>query len=238
MAEETLRFRLKNQNAGGQTQGNSEDEANFRVQAPVWCFDAQETCKGAFQRMAFAIKVFNDEKITCSGSVSNWKNLMWKFMNGIMAGLFFIAALLQVNDPDPALWIGLYMIPAFICITIVAYPALQGLKIFKVLALFQICLCLTVILYTIYTGLNELVKQRGNIFVAEEGREATGLAIVVAWLSVTLLTDAKSVQTMNIFSWLKVIAIISIPFVLITIWAYTTDLSSGPEHCHTLIKGK
>ena len=50
MAGETPRFRLKNQNAGGQTQGNSEDEANFGVQGPVWYFNAQKICKGAFQR--------------------------------------------------------------------------------------------------------------------------------------------------------------------------------------------
>lgn len=39
-----------------------------------------------------------------------------KFINAFFAVLFMIAALIQLNDPDPLLWMGVYGYGAFICV--------------------------------------------------------------------------------------------------------------------------
>eukprot|EP00112_Aurelia_sp_Birch-Aquarium-sp1_P007680 Seg1839.1 transcript_id=Seg1839.1/GoldUCD/mRNA.D3Y31 product="Transmembrane protein 220" protein_id=Seg1839.1/GoldUCD/D3Y31 len=168
---------------------------------------------------------------------SRWKDLAWRFINGLMGTFFLIAALLQINDPDSAVWIMLYLIPTIICFNVAICPTIQEFWQFKALSLFHTAVCLVGIVYTIYSGSGEIVKHRGNIFGAEEAREAGGLAIAVAWLFITVLIDSQRVQIMRPINWFKVITVALIPFITASIWFITVDFRNVAPHCRGIVKG-
>jgi len=184
--------------------------------------------------MYFSIRMEN-EPGKLPKNYTRSSDLAWKLTNGLMALFFFTSAVLQVNDPDSVIWIILYLVPGCMCFAVIIFPNIQEFWHFKSLALLQLVISIAGILYTIYHGSKEIVKHKTNIFETEEGREAGGLAIVVAWLIILLRTNSKHIQSMTLSSWIKVVSVAILPVTLTMIWLYTVDISLSPKHCKGIL---
>jgi hypothetical protein len=121
-----------------------------------------------------------------------------KTVNFLLAILFLIFAFVQINDPDPILWIIIYGNMAVLCI----------LAMFKMY--FKYWNLLSVITYAIYAGLlfksawhwlqspdkemlfDDIAKMQ-NIYI-EETREFLGLLICLIVLVVHFLTARKTIR--------------------------------------------
>jgi hypothetical protein len=114
-----------------------------------------------------------------------------KLVNLLLAVMFIIFAFLQINDPDPVIWILIYGAMAVICI-------LAAFRIFPKKVM--VGLLIVYLLYSIYflPGIGEWLRQenKSDLFdnVAkmehiwiEESREFLGLMICVLVLAIQLV---------------------------------------------------
>ena len=120
-----------------------------------------------------------------------------KIFNFIFLILFVISAGLQYNDPDPALWILIYLFGAMICFFAIRKQNYPRLTLDGIILLF---------IYAIYLFFDKdgvlswLTKHQAENIAGsmkasspwiEETREFFGLAILISVLSVNLLTSKK-----------------------------------------------
>ncbi len=88
----------------------------------------------------------------------------------LMVFLFLAAAGVQFNDPDPAIWIGMYTSASLVTYWgIVRQPPRTLILFFATL----------VMVWSGYLATKVIGQQ--HLFNDEEGREMLGLAIVAAW---------------------------------------------------------
>ncbi|XP_057311471.1 transmembrane protein 220-like isoform X2 [Hydractinia symbiolongicarpus] len=88
--------------------------------------------------------------------------LLWRSLNGLMAIFFVTATFLQLNDPDPAIWMYVYGIASVISFSILTFPQLQEQSLWKGFVLIHCAACLAMIFYVIlYYG--EIIKTDINI---------------------------------------------------------------------------
>lgn len=117
-------------------------------------------------------------------------NLVWCF-------LFILFAALQINDPDPWLWIPLYLLAAGLCGYRYAGKAKTGLEwiaigIYLVYALFLLFVRDGVVDWFDEHDAENLVQtMKATKPWIENTREFGGLAIMVVVLSVNLIRDRK-----------------------------------------------
>ena len=108
---------------------------------------------------------------------------LWKVANAIMLLLFVFAAAVQVNDPDPLAWIGIYTAAAVVC----------GLELRRrTPAWAPLALSLLALAWagSLYVGARDVPI--GALFAEwemrelriEEAREMYGLTIVAVWMLV------------------------------------------------------
>ena len=113
-----------------------------------------------------------------------------RIANFILAVMFLLFAFLQINDPDPILWISIYGIMAAICIMAAFNYYIKPLMLFLLGAFFAYCCFL-------YPGVKEWMAQPdlGILFddvmkmqypYIEESREFLGLIICLIVLLVQL----------------------------------------------------
>ncbi|MBK8394294.1 MAG: transmembrane 220 family protein [Leptospiraceae bacterium] len=117
-----------------------------------------------------------------------------KVLNFILAGMFFLFALVQYNDPDPFIWILIYSYAAILCF-------LAGInKYYKKLLLsgiiisiiWSLTLAASILIAFKNHGINSLYSFgmiKGN--EVEEARESLGLLIVAAVLFWKFLEGKK-----------------------------------------------
>jgi hypothetical protein len=124
-----------------------------------------------------------------------------KVANLLLAVMFVIFAFLQINDPDPAIWILIYGAMAVICI-------LAAFRIYP--KKIMIALLVVYVLYSIVflPGVNEWLGQehKEKLFdnVAkmehvwiEESREFLGLMICVVVLIIQLIMSRKPAKALS-----------------------------------------
>jgi hypothetical protein len=114
-----------------------------------------------------------------------------KIFNYIFTFIFIVFAALQYNDPDPFLWIPIYLYPAFIC-----FQEARNKKVFK--ELYQIGF-IGFVPYAIYkmfdtNGIIDWIKFHNASSIAstmkaetpwvEESREFFGLAIILIVMAI------------------------------------------------------
>ena len=105
---------------------------------------------------------------------------------GVLAALFAYAAVIQLNDPDPVMWVAIYTIAMGLC----GLAALNN----PAPATFNTAALIVALVWAIYLG-NQVYgdgivrpmypeqRMTGNLLVdTEEGREMGGLLVIVAAL--------------------------------------------------------
>lgn len=106
----------------------------------------------------------------------------WRGADGLFAMLFTYSAYVNLNDPDPWLWVSLYALAA-----VVVASDIVGRLRFEVAAL-GAAIYLAAALGVASQGIGESRPMKGfpqtGIFVEEIVRESLGLAIVGVWLGV------------------------------------------------------
>lgn len=120
-----------------------------------------------------------------------------KIFNSIFLVLFVVSAGLQYNDPDPALWILIYLFGAMICFFAIKKQNYPSLTLAGIILLFIYALYLFFDKDGVLSWLTE--HQAENIAGSmkasspwiEETREFFGLTILISVLSINLLTSKK-----------------------------------------------
>ena len=106
---------------------------------------------------------------------------VWPVANAIMLLLFLFSAAVQVNDPDPLVWIAIYVAAAAMC----------GLEVRRrTPAWAPLALALVALLWagTLHAGARDVsisalfAEWEMRDLRVEEAREMYGLAIVAAWM--------------------------------------------------------
>ncbi|XP_068673765.1 transmembrane protein 220-like isoform X1 [Montipora foliosa] len=158
----------------------------------------------------------------------------WRLANGVMATFFALSAYVQINDPDPLIWMLIYGIPCVLCCALVIDLSLQDTTVWKWTAIVHLCVCILGILYSVSVLLGNNIDSK-NPLKSEEGREIGGLMIVVLWLGLCQVTRLKSFKETAVYLWTVTIAISVVPFVLWAFYLATWDMSSVKNHCKGII---
>ncbi len=122
-------------------------------------------------------------------------NSIFVVFNSLFSAAFLLSALVQWNDPDPALWM-LYYFSAFVC-SICAfrrlpiYPALLTLVVGAIWGV-VLLLNLAVTDVAMVEVLTSLTMSSDEV---EEAREIGGLLIVVIWLGYLFFRQLSRVPT-------------------------------------------
>lgn len=119
-----------------------------------------------------------------------------KIGNILLAVMFLLFAFVQINDPDPTLWILIYGIMAVVCI-------LAAFKTYYPLVLILLLLGFGVYGYVLFPGVKEWFSQddltvlfddiakMDHIYI-EEAREFLGLLICIIVIVVQLISARRS----------------------------------------------
>jgi len=120
-----------------------------------------------------------------------------KIFNSIFLVLFVVSAGLQYNDPDPALWILIYLFGAVICFFAIRKQNYPRLTLAGIILLFIYAIYLffdkdgVLSWLTDHQAENIAGSMKASSPWIEETREFFGLAILISVLSVNLLTSKK-----------------------------------------------
>jgi len=120
----------------------------------------------------------------------NWRRWIFRGVNGLLAPLFLFFAVVQVNDPDPARWMALYLAAALSCALELTgrlrwpLPALVALAAGIWAGIWAPGVVGKVDWGHALAGAGMDADPRG-----EEARELLGLCIVAAWCAVLALAS-------------------------------------------------
>ncbi|XP_072259396.1 transmembrane protein 220 isoform X3 [Pyxicephalus adspersus] len=145
---------------------------------------------------------------------------LWRVCNLLMSAFFSLAAFVQV----------IYVIPASLILLLSIKPDITGHVIWKTLSDLHSVLCL---LGASRLFVSLLLDGKKNILHEEEGRELSGLAIIVLWLLLCRNSGRKSIGGPRL---LIAVSVSVLPFI---IWLYIfinkEMRTSWPQHCKTVI---
>ncbi|XP_020899130.1 transmembrane protein 220-like [Exaiptasia diaphana] len=164
---------------------------------------------------------------------------LWRAANGIMSIFLALATYVQINDPDPAIWMAVYGIPCFLCTSICIYPPVIKTFLWKALSVSHLTACIVGAMYLSMSVSKHMRVESMNPLTHEEGRELCGLTVVITWLAVCQLLTIKRCAEFGPFNctytWSIFAVIAMIPFVLWCVYLNTLDKDSLPGHCKNLI---
>lgn len=173
-----------------------------------------------------------DKQETLIGKVCNpWT---WRLANGFMALFFAFATYVQLNDPDPVIWMLIYAIPCFLCIALVIDSSLQDHYVWRYTAVIHVGVSILGIFYSLSVLFTTEITSK-NPLEYEEGREIGGLLIITAWLGLCWLRKLGSFSEANVFFWSATVAVSLTPFVLLGYYVNTWDVSAIQGHCKDII---
>ncbi len=123
-----------------------------------------------------------------------------KYFNIIFSVLFVICAGLQYNDPDPYLWVPIYLFAAFLCMQAsrnIYYPRahIAGIIVYLIYGVFLLFDKYGVIAWaTTYNAENLALTMKASKPWIEETREFFGLIILIIVLAINYITYRKHLQ--------------------------------------------
>jgi hypothetical protein len=119
--------------------------------------------------------------------VRRWP-LPLKIVNGVFTLLFLLGAIVQINDPDPVLWIAIYL-AAMAATAIAPWKPRPGRVV--AVAVLVLSVAWAVAIFSHGMGpitLHELVTDlRMKTEIVELWRESLGLLIMAAWMAVVVV---------------------------------------------------
>ncbi|XP_025049585.1 transmembrane protein 220 isoform X2 [Alligator sinensis] len=132
----------------------------------------------------------------------------------------YVAAMLEV----------VYSVPAALTLLVGYSPSITDNVVWRTLSDLHSVAC---VMGTIALGCSLLAYTQANILHEEEGRELSGLVIIVVWMSLCR-SSAK-----NPFGGIRLLVAISLSLVPFVMWLYIyvnkEVRSSWPTHCKTVI---
>ncbi|XP_044309689.1 transmembrane protein 220 isoform X2 [Varanus komodoensis] len=114
---------------------------------------------------------------------------LWRLSNLAMAVFFGLAGVVQINDPDPGLWIVAYSVPAALTLVVSFNPPIADNVVWKSLSDLHSVACAV---GAAILGYSLVANAQKNILHEEEGRELFGLLIVTVWMSLCRSSAKKN----------------------------------------------
>ncbi|XP_070595884.1 transmembrane protein 220 isoform X2 [Erythrolamprus reginae] len=155
---------------------------------------------------------------------------LWRLSNLIMAVFFGLAGAVQINDPDPGLWIVVYSVPASLTLVVSLNPSVTDNLVWRSISDLHSTAC---VMGSAVLGYSLVTTAQNNILHEEEGRELFGLVIVTAWMS--LCRNSAKNSPGGFYLVIALFLCLS-PFVMwLYIYMNTEMRASWPSHCKTVI---
>uniref|UniRef100_A0A6J0T2K9 Transmembrane protein 220 n=1 Tax=Pogona vitticeps TaxID=103695 RepID=A0A6J0T2K9_9SAUR len=165
-----------------------------------------------------------------SSSSSSGASRLWRLSNLLMALFFGLAGAVQVNDPDPGLWIVVYSVPAALTLVVCLNPPIADNIVWRSVSDLHSAAC---VIGSAILGWSLFASAQNNILHEEEGRELFGLVIVTVWMSLCR-SSAK-----NSLGGIRLVLAISLSLIPFVMWLYiymnAEMRASWPSHCKTVI---
>uniref|UniRef100_A0A1I8G3W0 Transmembrane protein n=1 Tax=Macrostomum lignano TaxID=282301 RepID=A0A1I8G3W0_9PLAT len=120
---------------------------------------------------------------------NRWRRHFWQAVNALSFVVFVASAILQLNDPDPYLWIPIYALPCLLALVLGIFPKLLATRSMTAVISIHLCICLIMLGFIGYAPLvtrwqrNAASDPLALLMSAEEASESIGLLLVIAWLS-------------------------------------------------------
>ncbi|NXX97489.1 TM220 protein, partial [Centropus bengalensis] len=155
---------------------------------------------------------------------------LWRFCSLLMAAFFGLAAAVQVNDPDAALWTVVYLVPAALTLLVAINPSITDNGVWRSLCDLHLAGC---VLGTFALACSLFGYAQGNILHEEEGRELFGLVIITIWMSLCRSSAKSPLGGVRLTA---AVVVALFPFVSwLYIYVNKEMRASWPRHCKTVI---
>ncbi|XP_066472074.1 transmembrane protein 220 isoform X1 [Tiliqua scincoides] len=155
---------------------------------------------------------------------------LWRLSNLLMAVFFGLAGAVQVNDPDPGLWIVAYSVPAALSLVVGLNPPIADNIVWKSLSDLHSAAC---VVGSAILGYSLFANAQKNILHEEEGRELFGLVIVTVWMGLCRSSAKNSLGGIRLAI---AVALSLFPFIMwLYIYVHAEMRASWPSHCKTVI---
>ncbi|XP_061761708.1 transmembrane protein 220 [Nerophis ophidion] len=154
--------------------------------------------------------------------------IIWRVCNVLMSLFFGLATYVQINDPDAALWMVGYGVPALLCALIGLKHQVTETLPWRRVADLHMTMCGGFLVMMAW----KLSKENpADVFQQEEGREMSGLMLTVMWLLLCRHSGRSTVGKLRVSAG---VLITIFPFVC---WYHVhhNNRSSWPSHCTTAI---
>lgn len=164
---------------------------------------------------------------------------IWRAVNLVMAVFLLLAAYVQINDPDPYIWIPVYLVPALLSLTIVIRPSASEYPIWRNVCVVHIALCVIGSIYLLSVVFELLSTGSASFLVYEEAREFLGIVIVIIWLSICRFSSfAGSPNVGKKKGWLSALLTMScvVGVFPLVFWSmcFIGPLSAQLDHCQEM----
>ncbi|KAI0225336.1 hypothetical protein LSAT2_023824 [Lamellibrachia satsuma] len=98
----------------------------------------------------------------------------------------------QINDPDPYIWIPVYLTAAVLTLSIVIKPDVTDSVYWKYASVIHMSICISGSMLLVATVIQLLAGHVANPMQHEEGRELGGTVSIVVWLAICRFTSFGS----------------------------------------------
>lgn len=137
---------------------------------------------------------------------------------------------MQINDPDPGLWIVAYSVPAALSLVVSLNPTIADNIVWKSLSDLHSAAC---VVGSAILGYSLFANAQKNILHEEEGRELFGLVIVTVWMSLCRSSAKNSLHGIRLAI---AVSLSLFPFIMwLYIYLHSEMRASWPSHCKTVI---
>ncbi|KAK2165684.1 hypothetical protein LSH36_46g00038 [Paralvinella palmiformis] len=166
---------------------------------------------------------------------------LWQGINLVMMIFFLLSTYVQLNDPDPYIWVPIYIIPSFLCLSVVLKADSADNTLWHIVSTTHLVCCVLGMLYHLALVIEIMAGRLYNPLVHEEGRELAGLVIIIIWLMVCRFTSFGRKNRVTSTSSLVVLLVVSVLLSIIPLFVWSLCFISGFDtqlsHCNGMFPG-